>query len=154
MQFIQKVFTDLQISIPELKNVKLDSIDELDSELTDFYGYTDTKGVYGKYKTSKNYRTLERQATDIYIRLSNEGVPFPEEILLCILLHEIAHCLTPHVEIKQKKGWIIEHHSQLYYGNLTRVNREAKKLGYDIKPEMLNIRTVERYQRVILNFHC
>lgn len=154
MDFIQKVFSNLQNKLPELKNVKLGTIDDSKPELADFYGYTDTEDVYGIYKTTKKYRTIEREATKIYIRLSKDNVSFTKEILLCILLHEIAHCLTPYVEVKQKKGWVTDHHSHIFYGNLVRVNREAKNLGYDIKSEMLNTRTVERYQRILLNFSC
>lgn len=153
MEFANKLLSKLQKKIPELQNIKLNKIDEFKPSLIDYYGYTDADIIqdYYKYYDNKKCRILPMKASNIYIRTQSDNKTFSDNKIIYILLHEIAHCLTPYVEIKDGNKWVVEHHSRLFYGNLLRVNREASKLGYDIDKKMLNIKTLERHQRVHLN---
>jgi hypothetical protein len=154
MEFAHKLLNNIKRKIPELQNITLQQMDETTPSLIDYYGYTDADIIPSKYTYSKDKqtRTLVMKATNIYIRIQSEQKEsFSNEKIMYILLHEIAHCLTPYVEIKQNRKWEVEYHSRLFYGNLLRVNREAKNIGYQIDKNMLNMKTLERQQRVYLN---
>lgn len=154
MEFARKLFSDIQTKYPELKDVKLEEINKHDQKLIDLYGYTDADVMQESsyILIGKEYRTLKMSPKYIYIRTEKDDDIFSNNKVMYILLHEIAHCLTPYVQQREgKRKWVEEYHSFLYYANLAKVNRKAKELGYPIDSKMFDIKILERNQRIHLN---
>ena len=72
-------------------------------------------------------------------------VPFKIELnfklqnSLFVLLHEIAHCLSPLVWRKTKQEWVYKEHDRVFYEKLWEVVKIALKIGvYNKEFESMN----------------
>jgi hypothetical protein len=153
MEFCNKTLELLKTKIPNIRHIELKEMDIDDDKYNDCMGYTHTEAVSdGKWTyINSNNRSYPIKATKIIIRtIDYDQNTLQNKKLLQTLLHETAHCIAPHTEVKVKKKWYIDEHTDLFYYHYLTIIRVALELKFDISSQLLNLKNLKRYDQINL----
>lgn len=157
MDICQEIVDKLIPFYPELNDITIHEFNESnfnsDYEFDYCMGLCKTDVVDGaswKY-IDKDTRTIRIKASEIHITLSDKhNVPLQFNRIYPSLLHEVAHCLVPHVQIKRKRKWYNEDHPLIFWKKYLEVMRTGYNIGIHARKDLLSLKKLQRMDNINL----
>lgn len=136
----QFIVDTIASNITELKGLRVEEIKDVDN-LDDVSGCCESNIVSSPWSYDGKFRYLPIKVDKIKISMRSKNRSF-----LLVVLHELAHCLTPYVEVKIGKKWYRDDHSDKFYNNYVRILRIAKdKKIYKGEVNIKHIKRLDNY---------
>jgi len=151
MEYCQKILDKLKLTFKTFEGIELKEMTEEDFEIhgQNVMGFSKINLIKTDWNTDKNYRMMPIEPIGVTIRLNDDkGHTLTNDKLLGTLVHELGHCLTPYIQVKEKRSWYEDNHTDQFYINYLAVARQCYKLGIWKNKSLLQLRALKRLDQM------